>query len=242
MQSHSAEGRKKHVLWIEDGDGTLYDPLFESVSELLERLPARVSIARSGNEAVDFLLSQERGKDPVDLIIVDMHLPKTPGGEIDRKLGIKLLIDMNRQYNLFPESAAVIVFTAHEDFDDCIQCIREGADYYLPKVDLKEDRSNIDRLFDHCQTLLYPRSGKSKLDEWLDRYLPELGTRLHGKVFAPIEAAVAEDCKVEGAEFYEDYAILVADEFDQLRKRILGDKALRWLVPPIMAMGRLAEP
>ena len=69
-----------HILLVEDNDGDIL-----LTQEALEdaRIVTRVSVARDGQEAIDFLNKQENELNHMpDLILLDVNLPKKNGYEV----------------------------------------------------------------------------------------------------------------------------------------------------------------
>jgi CheY-like chemotaxis protein len=70
-----------HILLVEDNEGDIFLALeaFENF-----RIENKISVARDGKEALDFLLKEniyEEAENP-DLIILDVNLPKKSGHEV----------------------------------------------------------------------------------------------------------------------------------------------------------------
>jgi two-component system response regulator len=115
----------KRVLLIEDNDDDI---------ELAQRafakagLEIRLQIARTGEEALDYLLGRgsfaDAGPAPrIQLILLDLNLPKIPG------------LDVLRQIRLNPQTSQlpVIVMTISRKEPDLLQSFTMGASDYLIK-------------------------------------------------------------------------------------------------------------
>ncbi len=70
-----------HILLVEDNEGDIF-----LVTEALEerKIVNKISIARDGSEAMDFLNKKGKYKDELfpDLILLDINLPKKNGHEV----------------------------------------------------------------------------------------------------------------------------------------------------------------
>lgn len=70
-----------HILLVEDNEGDIFLAL-EAFEEF--RIKNKISVARDGKEAIDFLLKEDKYEDAEypDLIILDINLPKKNGHEV----------------------------------------------------------------------------------------------------------------------------------------------------------------
>lgn len=90
--------------------------LLEQIGQTLQQQKYTVSMARDGEEALDYIFS-----DPYDLIILDVMLPRTDGLQVLREL---------RDENI---TTPVLMLTAKGDVEDRIRGLDMGADDYLAK-------------------------------------------------------------------------------------------------------------
>ncbi|KJS06407.1 MAG: chemotaxis protein CheY [Flavobacteriales bacterium BRH_c54] len=70
-----------HILLVEDNEG---DILLTTEALEEKKIVNKISVARDGQEALDFILKQGNYKDapPPDLILLDVNLPKKNGHEV----------------------------------------------------------------------------------------------------------------------------------------------------------------
>jgi CheY-like chemotaxis protein len=70
-----------HILLVEDNEGDIFmtQEAFEDF-----KIKNKISVARDGKEAIDFLLKENKYKeiDDPDLVILDINLPKKSGHEV----------------------------------------------------------------------------------------------------------------------------------------------------------------
>lgn len=80
----------------------------ETVGEMLERMGLEVKIARSGMEALEWFVQHREG---VDLVILDMIMPRMGGAEVFRRLkmidpGVRVMLSSG--YSLFGEAQQIM--------------------------------------------------------------------------------------------------------------------------------------
>lgn len=70
-----------HILLVEDNEG---DILLTTEALEEKKIVNKISVARDGQEALDFVLKQDKFKDAPtpDLILLDVNLPKKNGHEV----------------------------------------------------------------------------------------------------------------------------------------------------------------
>ncbi|MCH6201552.1 response regulator [Aquiflexum sp. LQ15W] len=70
-----------HILLVEDNEGDIF-LMLEAFEDF--RIKNKISIARDGKEAIEFLYKENKFKDAEnpDLIILDINLPKKSGHEV----------------------------------------------------------------------------------------------------------------------------------------------------------------
>src|SRR5919106_787219 len=124
----------------------------ESVQKLLtyplEREGFRVVAARDGEEALRRFAEQ-----PVDLVVLDLMLPKLDGLEVCKRL---------RSGSTVP----IIMLTARDDELDKVLGLELGADDYITKpFSIREFRSRVRALLRRAAA---PRAGERDSDEVID--------------------------------------------------------------------------
>jgi CheY-like chemotaxis protein len=209
----------------------------EALVLLLERLPARVEFAQTGNDAVDRLLATDAGKDPYRLIILDMWVPRASGHAVDEELGMKIFIDLQYDYDLIPYEVPIIVFTGHPSYDHCVKCIGAGAVGYIPKVDLETGNENVQKLFELCRKHLSPPSERlhSWLPRWVHANLRELVASYGGKVVGVVSEEAVKQAGLSGIPV-DGCVLLPGESAGDVRLHILKDPILRWHRIPIIAI------
>lgn len=101
------------VLLVDDNAQNL-----ELMQAYLESLPCRVLTAHDGVEAVEIL-----EREPVDLVLLDVMMPRMSGFEVCQKL----------KSNPRTRSTVVIMVTALHEFGDYERAYESGADDFLTK-------------------------------------------------------------------------------------------------------------
>ena len=112
---------KAKLLIVDDNEGVRH-----LVSRWLEKAGFAVSEARDGAEAVDMVR-----RDPPDLILADIRMPKIDGIELARIVKSE-----------FPETK-IILMTAYSSPQTIAQARREGVDDYLEKPFTKDQVESI---------------------------------------------------------------------------------------------------
>jgi two-component system, chemotaxis family, response regulator Rcp1 len=115
-------GRPMEILLIEDD--------LEDAGQTIESLkrgdvPCRVSLVRDGEEAMEFLLRQQRYRraPQPDLILLDMHLPKKDGREV--------LAEVRGRDRL--ANIPVVVLTASQTHQEILEAENLHVESYLTK-------------------------------------------------------------------------------------------------------------
>ncbi len=138
------DARKPLVLVVEDTEDWR-----QLLRLLLEPLDCRLEMCETLDEAFEFADAHDaESTDPIDLVILDMRVPGEPGKTADDVGGIKYL----KRYKYFRPNAPIVVFTAYDSYDACVQAINEGANYYLPKSG--EGVDNSQKLLEICKDVL----------------------------------------------------------------------------------------
>jgi CheY-like chemotaxis protein len=191
----SEEKRLPRILCVDD-----HKELCEELRAMLAGLPARVDVAYDGDGAIDRLLDLTVTRDPYDLVILDMRVPVVWGQGVDPKLGLTLLTDVPRYYQLLRLGTPVIVFTQYPSYSNCVLCMKAGAFDYIHKAeDPETGELGVRVLYRRCKEILYPeKPATDPLRDWLDVHLAELAERYGGKMVALVEGRLAEDAGVVG--------------------------------------------
>lgn len=103
----------KRILVVEDEPETA-----EILQRLLERRGYQVSVSMNGKEALEKI-----NKDPPDLVILDLNLPKLPGEEVCKEI---------RKDEKLKDIPVVMLTGKSSDTDKVIGKVI-GADFYLTK-------------------------------------------------------------------------------------------------------------
>ncbi|MEN6427278.1 MAG: response regulator [Phycisphaerales bacterium] len=219
------------ILYMEDNDNER-----ASVTSMLTRLPARVDAVGNGDAAMDALIAASDDRDPYKLVILDMWVPRSgkPQETADHSLGLTLLIELQRAYGLIERGTPIIVFTNHDDYDDCVACIKAGAHSYIPKTPkLKPNSTNTRLLIERCRQLLYPAPEADLLDAWLRTNLARLVRDYAGQVVGLIPEEAAKTAKLHGKPI-DGFVLLSGGSYGEVRTKILRNKILRWERPRII--------
>ncbi len=144
--------QKKTVLIVDDDQ-----EMHETIEDALKmRFEVEVLTAEEPQQAIKLLVSRERaGSPPVDLIILDWHMP-VGGGTIVTDGGLFFL--KGCQTVVWP----VLVYTSYPAFPTCVTAIQAGALDYICKNEPKEKehpndiRWGIGYLMKRCHEVLYP--------------------------------------------------------------------------------------
>lgn len=120
--SHHTIGRPMEILLVED---SLIDARLTIAALRKGGLKHRLTLARDGAEAADFLFRRGRfalAPQP-DLILLDLVLPK--------KSGLELLAEVREDDDL--KNIPVVVLTAAEDDDTKDRCRNHSVEHFIPK-------------------------------------------------------------------------------------------------------------
>lgn len=107
-----------HLLLVDDDMRNVF-----ALTAALEQRGATLSVARNGQEAVDFLKKQVETNQKVDLVLMDVMMPVMDGYEAMRQ--IRKMSELRK--------LPIIALTAKAMKDDRDRCLEAGASDYLPK-------------------------------------------------------------------------------------------------------------
>jgi CheY-like chemotaxis protein len=177
--------------------------------------------------------------DPVDLLIIDMHMPLSDDEiKISDEAGI-LCLRYAKRFNLDPP--IVIVFTAHPSYDDCVRAAKDGADAYVLKLGEAGKEEPLVVLETVCKQYLAQTIEKQApvpSADWLGEHYGWLCGAFGGRWVALIEkddAAkagydVSSENRVQAGLF-----IIVGDSYSEVRDQIIAESAL-WKAEPAIAL------
>jgi CheY-like chemotaxis protein len=228
------KGRKPLVLIVED------DPNWqESFPDLFKPLNVRIKIAATLRQGLEIAEQYPPDSDdPLDLIILDMFIPRNKGQIIDQSGGVHFL----KEYGYILRLVPVICFTAYESYDNCVEVIKAGAYNYIPKTDLGTGANNAKRLLECCQKLLVTeeevlvKERDLPDEEWFERHHQEVRRKYSGKCVAFVPKMVTLEKKDKEVSCEEMYGVKVlsADSNKKMRWYILDNPELRELLPLVV--------
>jgi CheY-like chemotaxis protein len=118
VTKHTA--KMTHIMLVEDNPGDVFLTRRALDAEDLEY---DILLARDGVEAIRYLTEAAQGEREIDLLLVDLNLPKRDGAEV--------LEQMRLHENL--RKVPAIVLTSSNSPQDRQRCMRVGADRYFHK-------------------------------------------------------------------------------------------------------------
>lgn len=228
------------ILVIEDHKAYL-----ETMVDVLRTLPAEVDKAENGREAVTLLAEAYRTSRLYDLVVVDMYVPREPGEQISldeagnpvpaqaQKFGIGLSRDFGKRLQLLSPTTPMIVYTQYPSLEDRRICIRAGAFDYLPKKN-DEGEDQLPLLLERCREAL--RCSEAPDDpfiRWFRENQDEIIDRYGGRTVALVQKDIARRLGLSEKPVGE-YVLIVGEDDEEVRKRIIEDKDLIWLSPQIV--------
>ena len=232
----SSGKRKPLVLIVEDNEDWR-----DSIQDLLTPLEIRLELASSHRVGLEIAERHPPNSvDPIDLTILDMRMPYKEKDYVKTNGGLDFL-GVQQLYDLLDHNSPIIVFTAYDSYDDCIEAIKAGAYYYLPKSDPRPDVNSSQRLLEMCKEILFPpEKTKEKQRElpdekWFDLHHEEVRTLYAGKsvVFLPAQMTVEDNPAVSSNEL-DGVKMIAADSYTELRRYILDNPEVRELFPLIV--------
>jgi len=237
------DNSKACVLIVEDDDGWQ-----KTLKHLLKPLDVRLEIAPDLSKGLKIAEKHPFGsKEPIRLVVLDMRFPSSADDKVDEKNGLNFL-NIDNLYDFLDRSTPVIVFTAFEDYDDCVSAIKGGAHYYLPKTDPKGVKNNSQRLLDMCRKLLFPEpenARRTEVDEtgspnqeWFDEHHLEVREKYPGKyvIFLPKRIPALGDEPSASSEEIDGVRILASDSYKKLRSYVLRHPPVRAIMPIIVCI------
>lgn len=124
-----------------------------------QRLKGRTIPAKDIKSGIrQFSAHDAHSDEPMDLAIVDMHIPPSESSiEIEGRGGLLVLEALRfiRTYKL--NHCPVVIFTAYPSYEDCVEAVKNGADGYVPKVTESGSFLNLDLLEAACKKALNRR-------------------------------------------------------------------------------------
>lgn len=211
----------------------------EEIRHALAGITRNIAGVTSAQEALAF--QAEHGPEtsnPVRLIVLDVQIPWKEGETINERGGLDLLPCLLLEYELIHSSIPVVVFTAYPDFDECIECIRAGAYYYLPKNE--SGKTRLPDLTNICARALAGDEPTSSTPSqaWIKQFSAELQLRFNGKYVAVVPTENATPLAVgEGTAVIGGCVVLNGDTFQAVRNQILSDARVRRTRPVIFIVG-----
>jgi len=116
----------KKILLVEDRDDDI-ELILEALKE--NRIKNKVTIARDGQEAIDYIKSLDPSDDLPAIILLDLKLPKVDGLEVLKT------IRKDKNTKLIP----VIILTSSKEEKDLLKGYELGCNSYVRKpIDFKE--------------------------------------------------------------------------------------------------------
>lgn len=140
-----------HILLVEDNEG---DILLTREALSAGRIKNKISIARDGEEALDFLHKRGKFEQALrpDLILLDINLPKVDG--------IEVLAEIKNHTDL--KSIPVVMLTTSSSESDVINSYRNHANCFITKpVDLDKFMTIVTAIEDYWISIVkLPRINK----------------------------------------------------------------------------------
>lgn len=241
--------RKPLVLVIDD----VAEYREKRLPDLLKSLGARVLKAGNLEQAIrvaDKHAPQREGADPLDLVVLDMHVPIGAKKlvDADETAGIRFLeaIQVLRAYSLISPRCPVIVFTAYPSYENCVQAMKAGATAYVPKVTVDDD--GPERLDTLCRQILgAERVVPVAMDEWKRANLPWVRATFAGRWVSFVPEGAVRNIPlprgVETAPARHGVVVLHSRSYESLREVILVVRTVCLDLPLLVRIaGELGTP
>lgn len=198
---------KSYVLYVEDDQ-----EYQEAVPALLRNIGTETCVADNVADALRLAAGHgEDSDEPFDLVVVDMHLPRTAGARAEHGAGIEvIMVERLRHYRVPGPHVPIVVYTAYGNYENCVAAVKAGADAYVRKVDEPQT------LLETCRRLLarpaadQPSEETKGLDAWLDRNYEYLLDTYADKHVALVTGSVGRSCGLD-LEVREEVMILCGD-------------------------------
>ena len=113
-------GKLVEILLVEDNPGDVRLTM-EALKE--GKIRNTLSVARDGQEALDFLLDEKKGHPRPDVILLDLNLPRKNGLEVLK------IIKNHEELKKIP----VVILTTSEDERDILRSYEHHANCYITK-------------------------------------------------------------------------------------------------------------
>ncbi|MFN7144067.1 MAG: response regulator [Myxococcota bacterium] len=154
------------VLLVEDNED---DAILATLALRQSGLPHRLRVARDGQQAIDYLTSDEPMSDPPALILLDMKLPRRDGRDVLRTLRGTPCV----------ARVPVVLLTSSRLEQDVLDAYTLGANSYFPKpIDFGVFRSGISVLLSKWLALNVPPPPERGEGVVITPSLPDLGVPL----------------------------------------------------------------
>ena len=162
------------------------------------------------------------GRNDIDAVVVDMRMPE----ELD---GLRLL-RAALHYGIGRPSTPVIIFTAFESFENCVDSMKAGASDYIPKSACGEN--TIGKVVRRCIALIKEASGAEEpVGPWLMKNYKDLVSEFGGQRIAVLAGNVAGCCAAHGAKEIDGHFVLSAPSYEELRDVIMRYPQVRDSLP-----------
>ncbi len=203
---------------------------------VFESVGFQVSTARSLAQCIDLLLSRA-----FDIVVLDMKMPAEPGSEVIEDGAMKILgtgeaslseIHAMRLYGIVDRDTPIVVVTAYPSIPHWFRCIEAGA-YYVPKHSWPGVTEDLAK---ECHRMVLERRQRREQPRqtWLEKHYSELVKLFPAKTIAVVDQGTAKDNNLTGGTPIEDRLVFAADDREDLRQKIVADKALRRCLPVII--------
>jgi len=130
------------------------------IKRKLEKLPAYVVLAETGEEALYRIREAQSHGGRFDLMVIDMWVPLEAAGDVEEEFGIMFVEELMKQTEVLDPPIPIIFYTNYPSYSACVRAMKIGAADFIPKMEAQApgqpERSNLPRLFRRCQELLCP--------------------------------------------------------------------------------------
>jgi len=224
---------KRHRILCADPHRNLCASL---VSRMNEELSVRAQSAISANDIIERLLRGVQARDPFELLILDMPMPRGTGQPTEPEMGLEVLATVFNsekwKFPLLASHTAVIFYVKSPKYQHAVRCLRGGAQDYLPKFG-PSGQSNTIRLFERCRQLFEESVVEAEAAHWwFQRNQKRLALEHGGQFIAGVETERARHAVLRGPVL-DGVVIIVGKSYGDVQQQILCNKMLRWHHPPI---------